>query len=214
MNDRKSQVMIVDDHAVVRKGLISLIEDSQDLQVAGEAASVADALKLSAAVRIDLALIDMRLPDGDGLDLVGSIKANLPGMKTIILTAYPHPHLTESALQHGVDGVLLKTIDGESILMAIAAVLEGRTYIDPALVPSVVESLRRKSTAEIGDDTDARILSLLTRGSTNKEIAVSLGLSEKTIRNRLSRIYRRMGIGNRTEAALIESGTFVPSRRD
>jgi len=191
-----------------------LIEYSRTFRVAGEAATAGAAVSLAAALRPDLALLDARLPDGDGIILCGQLKSANPGLLVIILTAYQTPFLVESALREGADGIILKTIDGEGMLDAIRAVFLGKCVVDPALVSSFAEGIRGKSRDLRGNESENRLLGLLRRGLTNKEIAHELGIKEKTVRNRLSALYRKLGVGNRTEAALLDVGTFVPTNRD
>lgn len=214
MPDSRTSILVVDDHVVVRKGLIALLTSSDQYRVIGEAGTLEEARSTARACKPDLVMMDQKLPDGDGIDLCADLKREFPLTRIIILTAYQSRDLVERAMQAGADGVLLKTIDGLGILDAVDGVMIGRCSIDPMLVPSMALSLRDGKHGSHVPDTDADLLSLLAKGRTNKEIAAELGLAEKTVRNRLSILYRRLGVGNRTEAALLEIGTFIPPLRD
>ena len=214
MIDGKTTILLVDDHVVVRKGLGSLIAGSDHCIVLGDAGSLEEAKRMVDKLKPDLVLLDQKLPDGDGLELCAELKGNDPLMRIIILTAYQSFDLVERAMRSGADGVLLKTIDGEGILRAVNGVIDGNCFIDPMLVSSLALSLRNERNRGLESASDTRLLGLLAQGLTNKEIASELGLAEKTVRNRLSIMYKRLGVGNRTEAALLKLGTFDPSLRD
>ena len=214
MIDGKNTVLIIDDHSIVRMGLRTLLEGAGFLRVVAEASGAVEGEALAAKLKPDVVILDVRLPDGDGISLCGRIKEVAPDSRVILLTAYPSPYLVETALQEGADGILLKTIDGEEILNAVEIILKGKVKISADLFSSFLESARSRLRTPGNSESEVQLLGLLARGFTNKEIAESLGIAEKTVRNRLSMLYRKLGVGNRTEAALLESGTIVPTKRD
>lgn len=214
IHDCMKSVLIVDDHSIVRKGLRSLFENSGFLRISGEAATVSEAENIVAKLKPDIIIIDVRLPDGDGISLCGRIKKSFTETRVIVLTAFPGSYLVETALREGADGILLKTIDGEEILKCVKEVLNGRTKISEDLMVSFIENVRNNSHSTKNTQGEIKLLSLLSRGYTNKEIAENLGIAEKTVRNRLSMLYRKLGVGSRTEAVLLEHGTYVPASRD
>lgn len=203
-------IIIVDDHVIVRTGLRSLVERAAGLSVVGEAGDAEEALALCARLKPDLAIVDWRLPDGDGCELCSRMAECSPSTRVLILTAYPTSSLAESALKCGAFGILLKTVDGAGILRSIDQVLSGQVIVDPNLAASWAEGVRASRHAPALTELEQRMLRLLALGLSNKEMASELGRAEKTLRNGLSVLYRKIGVGSRVEAALYALGTHAP----
>ncbi|MDN7123208.1 response regulator transcription factor [Nocardioides sp. ChNu-153] len=209
MTTSSVRVFLVDDHEVVRRGLRALLESDGDLEVVGEAGTVAAGLEGILATRPDVAVLDARLPDGSGIELCREVKAATEGMRALILTSYDDDEALQSAVLAGADGYVLKEIGGSSLLSGVRAVASGHSLIDPMVAIRAMERLREST--QRGADTDAsaltpqqqRILALVGRGMTNREIADELFLSEKTVKNHITHLLARLGVKRRTQAALI-----------
>ncbi len=200
--DDKIKIMIVDDHAVVRLGLTAIIENNTEYEVHCDAGSSAEAFRKIERCKPDLILLDYKLPDGDGVTMCHEIKRTYPEIKIIILSAFCDEFMIREALQAGADGYLMKTIDKNAIMNAIEKVLGGEKSVDPSLLSSLVDAV--KGDTKLYDLTvkEKDILNLLAKGLKNKEISKELFISEKTVRNYLTRIFEKINVNNRTEAAL------------
>lgn len=191
-NDDVVRLLIVDDHEVVRAGLLMLLKRWPNIEVVGEAATAAEAVEQAKALNPDVVLLDMRLPDGTGLDTCKQIRAQVPSTKVIFLTAFTDEEAVVSAVFAGADGYLLKEIGGEQLVNAIQTVAQGHSILDPMVTRAVLNGMRsmsvpaepaRKSTLS---PQEQHVLALVAEGKTNKEIAAALGLSYKTVKNYLS----------------------------
>lgn len=203
--DRKIRIFILDDHAVVRGGVRYLLEQSGEIDVIGEAETVAAALDGVAASAPDVLIADVRLPDGNGVELVREVRSRYPEVRCVMLTSFADDEAFFHAVVAGASGYLVKDVGGEELLDAIRRVSEGESLISR----DVIDDLRSRS-AEVPADDDLlagltpqerRILGMVTEGLTNREIAVKLSLAEKTIRNYVSNILGQVGMRNRTELA-------------
>lgn len=203
-------VLVVDDHSVVRMGLIALLSRAPGLSVAGEAGRVAEALEKAELLAPDVVLMDVRLPDGSGIECCRAIRARRPETNVLMLTSYDDRDAAVAAVMAGASGYLLKQVEPEELLRAIRLVAGGACLLDPKVTTGVLEYIRRGSTATESDLTDRErsILLLVGEGLTNREIAARLFLSEKTVRNYVSIILQKMGLSNRTQAA-----AYVSRRR-
>ncbi len=203
----KIRVLLVDDHALVRLGLMTLINDRADMQVVGEASSAAEALRQVESLHPEVVLMDIRMPGGGGIESTQKIIARFPNTRVIILTSYADDELIMRALQAGAVGYVLKEADNEELLRAIAAVARGEALLDPAVTARLISQMRnlgRKADEEAFRDMTERemtILVELSRGKTNAEIAQALNLSEKTVRNQVSAILDKLNLTNRVELA-------------
>lgn len=203
----KIRVLIVDDHALVRLGLMTLIEDQPDMQVVGEAGSASEAVSKAAQLQPDIVLMDIRMPGEGGIHATRQITETYPGTRVIILTSYAEDELVLRAIQAGAAGYVLKQADNEDLLRAIHAVSRGEALLDPAATARLfnkVRELSRKAAQDVFWELTERemgVLAALTRGKTNAEIAAELNLSEKTVRNHVSTILDKLQLNNRVELA-------------
>lgn len=201
------RLALVDDSEVVRVGLRALLGTAPAIEVAGEAASVATGVELCTRVRPDVALLDIRLPDGTGLDACRQILKKLPETRIIILTSVADDALVDEAIRAGAHGYLLKEIDGRGLVQAIVDVAAGRSILDPAVTARVLQLVKSghssQDTLASLSPQERRVLALIAEGCTNKEVAVQLGLSEKTVKNYLSTVFEKLHVSRRAEAAVI-----------
>jgi DNA-binding NarL/FixJ family response regulator len=210
------RVLIVDDHPLVRGGLLAIESIDPGLHVVGQCATAASSHIEIIRLRPDLLLLDLRLPDGDGLEVCRFAKAFNPRIHVLILTSYADSQLVLAAMEAGAEGYLLKENDAAQIVAAIRAILAGRTVFEsiPAesrIAPRPLGKLAKLSPGEM------RVIAEVARGRTDKEVADTLGLRPKTIRNCLDRIFTKLGVNTRTAAAIIFSqaslGATLPASR-
>ena len=193
-------MMLVDDHAVLRLGLANLIGDDPGMTVVGEAGSCAETLELMAKVRPDVVVLDVRLPDGSGIDLIQPIKGMVEGARVVILTSHVEDALVLAALRMGADGYLLKEVSAEELLAGLRRSIRSGV-VSPATrrageAPGV--GLVKARASELTGQ-EKRVCEHVGRGLSNREVAESTGLSEKTVRNYLTRAFEKLGIRRRTE---------------
>lgn len=199
------RVFLLDDHEVVRRGLADLIDLEADLQVVGEAGTVAEAMVRIPATRPQVAVLDVRLPDGSGVEVCRDLRDALPGLACLMLTSYSDDEALFDAIMAGAAGYVLKDIRGNDLVEAIRQVASGKSLLDPALTQRVLERLR----AGNGDDArlsglsnqERRILELIGEGMTNRQIGDTMHLAEKTVKNYVSSLLAKLGMERRTQAA-------------
>jgi NarL family two-component system response regulator LiaR len=206
-----TRLLICDDHAMFRQGLRSILETEEGFRVIGEAATGREAVRYALETRPDVVLMDIQMPDLDGVAATKTILEEFPEAKVIILTMYRQDRYVFEAVKAGARGYLLKDAGADDLISAIRRVGEGETLLRAELAASVLDEFSRAK-SEIPEhpehrlseltEREATILRLLAQGSSNQEIAVSLGVSEKTVRNRLSEIFSKLRLNNRTQAAL------------
>ena len=204
--DERTRVFLVDDHEVVRHGVRSLIDASGDLQVVGEADSVATALGRILAVHPQVAVLDVRLPDGNGVELCREIRSRLPDVSCLMLTSYSDDEALFEAIIAGAAGYVLKQVRGAELLAAIRRVAAGEHLLDPAVTGRVMQRLSNPS----GDDArmstltarEREVLELIGQGMTNRQIGERMYLAEKTVKNYVSGLLAKLGMERRTEAAV------------
>lgn len=198
-------VVVVDDHEVVRMGLRLALEDVPYVSIVGEAASAREALAVCRVQRPDIVIMDIRMPDGSGIDACREIMAALPQTRVIMLTSFVDDELIADAIQAGAVGYVLKRGGTAELLQALEAVRQGAALLDPDVTRRVLAMMRRKDeTSNPFRDLTGReleVLSLIAQGKTNAEIADAFILSEKTVRNHVSSILDKLGLVNRVEAA-------------
>ncbi|MGH3493471.1 MAG: response regulator [Sciscionella sp.] len=196
------RVMLVDDHEVVRRGLRDLLESEDDIEVVAEASSVAEALVRAGASRPQVALLDMRLPDGDGAGLCSALKAADPRIGCIVLTAFDDERALFEAITAGAAGYLLKQVRGQDLLTAVREVVAGRSLLDPVTTARVLDRMRGPVTDELDVLTDRErgVLALLSEGLSNREIAQRMVLAEKTVKNHVTSVLAKLGMQRRTQA--------------
>ena len=201
-----TKVFLLDDHEVVRRGLRELFESEDDLTVVGEAATAEEALARVPSSQPDVAVLDVRLPDGDGVEVCRDLRSAMPELKCLMLTSYADDEALFSAILAGASGYVLKQIKGSDLVSAVRRVAAGESLLDPSLTRQVMERLRGEN---VEDERLARlttqernILELIADGKTNRQIADELFLAEKTVKNYVSNLLSKMGFARRTEAAV------------
>lgn len=202
------RTLIADDHSLFRQGLKAILESEPDIRVIGEAANGREAIRYAADTRPDVVLIDIQMPELDGVKATQSIMEINPDAKVIILTMFRQDSYVFEAVKAGARGYLLKDSSAADLIDAIRRVADGDTLLDPEMAANVLEDFKVKKENLPGEkhndltDREAAILRLLAQGSSNQEIALKLNISEKTVRNRLSEIFAKLQLNNRTQAAL------------
>jgi two-component system response regulator DevR len=198
------RVFLVDDHEVVRRGLCDLIADEPDMEVVGEAGSAAEALERAPAANPDVAVIDVRLPDRDGVMVCRDLRSMIVGLSPLILTSFDDEDALLAAVMAGAAGYVLKQLKGSDLVDAIRRVAKGEVLIDPDVARRVLEGdhlLNRRALLDLTPQ-ERRILEFIGRGLTNRQIAKEMFLSEATVKNYVSKLLRKLGMSHRTEAAI------------
>jgi len=206
--DAPIRVFILDDHELVRRGLADLLGSERDIEIVGEAATVAQALSRIPAVRPDVAVLDARLPDGSGIDVCREISSSHPEVRCVILTSYDDEEALFAAVMAGAAGYLLKQIGGSSLVDGIREVAAGRSLLDPVTTDALLSRLRNPPSPDLSDGLTTRerqILDLIVDGCTNRQIAEQLFLAEKTVKNYVSALLAKLGMQRRTQAAVYGS---------
>ncbi|HEX9682498.1 MAG TPA: response regulator transcription factor [Acidimicrobiales bacterium] len=200
------RVLLVDDHEVVRHGVRGLLEADDDIEVVGEAATADEALRRAEALSPDVAILDVRLPDGNGIEICRSIRDELPHTRCLMLTSFSDDEALFDAIMAGADGFLLKQIKGNDLIEAVHKVAAGQSLLDPNVTARVLERLRNppKEDERLArlSPQERRILALIADGLTNRQIADDVCLAEKTVKNYVSNILSKLGMQRRTEAAV------------
>ncbi len=200
------RVFLLDDHEIVRRGLIDIMATTTDITVVGEASTALEALHRIPALRPDVALLDARLPDGSGVDVCRDIRSEFPEVHCIILTSYNDDEALFAAVMAGAAGYLLKQIGGRSLLDAIRVVAAGGSLMDPSVTGALLDRLRHPTTPDPRLSSlsvrDREILDLITEGLTNKQIGERLFLAEKTVKNYVSTLLFKLDMQRRTQAAV------------
>jgi len=202
---RPIRVFLVDDHEVVRRGVAEVLEDDPELTVAGEAGSAAEALARVPAVRPDVVVIDMRLPDGDGAELCRELRERIPGLRCMVLTSYSEQDALEAAVRSGASGFVLKQVRGPALVSAVRTVADGGTSFDdvgPAMSRSRPAAAGRERLDHLTDQ-ERSVLRLIGEGLTNRQIGQRMGLAEKTVKNYTSHLLAKLGLERRTQAAIL-----------
>ncbi|QUR66745.1 hypoxia response regulator transcription factor DosR/DevR [Mycobacterium spongiae] len=200
------KVFLVDDHEVVRRGLIDLLGADAELDVVGEAGSVAEAMARIPAARPDVAVLDVRLPDGNGIELCRDLLSRMPELRCLILTSYTSDEAMLDAILAGASGYVVKDIKGMELANAVKEVGAGRSLLDNRAAAALMAKLR--GATEKHDplsgltDQERTLLGLLSEGLTNKQIANRMFLAEKTVKNYVSRLLAKLGMERRTQAAV------------
>jgi len=201
-----TRVFLLDDHEVVRRGLRELFDAEEDLSVVGEAATAEEAITRVPATHPDVAVLDVRLPDGDGVEVCRDLRSAMPELKCLMLTSFADDEALFSAILAGASGYVLKQVKGGDLVSAVRRVAAGGSLLDPALTKQVMDRLRGE---KVEDERLARltgqernILELIADGKTNRQIADELFLAEKTVKNYVSNLLSKMGFARRTEAAV------------
>ena len=200
------RVFLLDDHEMVRRGVHELLSLESDIEVVGEAGTAAEALVRIPATRPDVAVLDVRLPDGSGVEVCREIRSQLPDVKCLMLTSFADDEALFDAIMAGASGYVLKAIRGTDLLSAVRDVAGGRSLLDPIATARVLERLRdggQKEDERLTGLTkqERRILDLIGEGMTNRQIGTELHLAEKTVKNYVSSLLAKLGMERRTQAA-------------
>ncbi|MBM7437848.1 response regulator transcription factor [Streptomyces sp. HB132] len=203
----KITVFLLDDHEVVRRGVHELLAAEEGIEVVGEAGTAADALARIPATRPDVAVLDVRLPDGSGVEVCREVRSRDESIKCLMLTSYADDEALFDAIMAGASGYVLKAIRGNELLSAVRDVAAGKSLLDPAATARVLERLREGKDGKSDDrlsgltDQERRILDLIGEGLTNRVIGERLHLAEKTIKNYVSSLLSKLGMERRSQAA-------------
>lgn len=205
MTNEKIRLFVVDDHKVVRAGLKQLLEEAGDIEIVGEAGNGADALAGVNDTKPNVVMLDWRLPDTQGDELCAELKRRHPEIKALILTSYLDDDTVLKSIAAGIDGYLLKEVDGPDLAEAIRRVAAGEASLDPRVARRVMEQVKpglnplsRLSVQE------KKVLKLVADGKTNREIGDEMGLGEKTVRNYLTAVMQKLNVKRRSEAAVLQ----------
>jgi DNA-binding NarL/FixJ family response regulator len=203
------RVFLLDDHEVVRRGVRDMLETAPDLVVVGEASTAADALATGPALAPDVAVLDVRLPDGDGVSVCRDLRSQLPNLACLMLTSFADDEALVDAIMAGASGYVLKQIHGADLVNAIRTVAAGQSMLDAGTTAQVMERLRSGSGTEDPlsslSDQERRILDLIGEGLTNRQIGERIFLAEKTVKNYVSNLLAKLGLQRRTQAAVMVS---------
>lgn len=201
------RVFLLDDHEVVRRGLADLLTNSGDIEVVGESGLAQEAARRIPALRPDVAILDARLPDGNGIDVCRDVRAVDSSIKGLILTSYEDDEALFAAIMAGAAGYVLKQIRGTDLVDAVRRVAAGQSLLDPAITTRVLERIRSgvEQPRELKSLTEQerRILEYVAEGLTNREIAGKMFLAEKTVKNYVSSVLAKLGLERRTQAAVL-----------
>jgi two-component system response regulator DevR len=200
-------VFLVDDHEVVRRGVAEMLDDEDDLSVIGQASSVSEALARIPALRPDVAVLDMRLPDGNGVELCRDLRSKLPELQCLMLTSYTDDQAMMDAILAGAAGYVIKDIKGTDLVSAVRTVGTGQSLLDSRAATALMNRIRA-SVAKPGPldeltDQEKTLLELIGEGLTNRQIAERMFLAEKTVKNYVSRMLAKLGMERRTQAAVL-----------
>ena len=193
------RVLVVDDHEVVRRGVVDVIDADPTLEVVAEAATVRDAIVRAAAVRPDVAVVDLKLPDGTGIEVVRRLREEAPDLRCVVLTSFDDDEAVAAALAAGASAFVLKTVRGTEIADVVRKVAAGRNMLDERVL-----ARRQAAHADPADaltPTERKVLDLIGDGLSNREIGDRLGLAEKTVKNHVTGLLAKMGFRRRTQAA-------------
>lgn len=201
-----TKVFLLDDHEVVRRGLRDLLEASGDIEVVGEAGTAAEALARAPIAQADVAILDVRLPDGNGIEVCRELRDLDPGLRCIILTSFDDDDALAAAVLSGASAYFLKQIRSAELLSAVRQVATGTSLIDPSVARAAIERSRSKAARDerTRDLTpqELKILHLIAEGKTNRQIGAEMYLAEKTVKNYVSNVLAKMGFSRRTQAAV------------
>jgi DNA-binding NarL/FixJ family response regulator len=205
------RVFLVDDHEMVRRGVRDMLESAGDLVVVGEAATAAEALARMPAAKADVAVLDVRLPDGDGVALCRDLRSSDPSLACLMLTSFADDDALFGAVMAGAAGYVLKQIGGADLVAAVRVVAAGGSLLDPSTTTRMLERLRRQDAAAVDPlavltEQERRILELIAEGLTNRQIGQRLFLAEKTVKNYVSAMLTKLGLQRRTQAAVLATG--------
>jgi len=205
-NGQKITVYLLDDHEIVRLGLKDLLESDGDIEVIGESGSVAHAMAQIPALRPQVAVLDGRLPDGSGIDVCRDVRSRDPNIRALILTSFDDDEALFAAIMAGAAGYVLKQSRGSDLVDSVRRVAAGQSLLDPVVTARVLERVRKGPELDPAlsplTDQERRVLSLIGEGMTNRQIAETMFLAEKTVKKYVSSLLAKLGLQRRTQAAL------------
>ncbi len=199
------RVFLLDDHEIVRRGVRELLESADDLQVVGEAGTAAEALQRVPAAMPDVAILDVRLPDGNGIEVCRDLRSTMPDLRCLMLTSFNDDEALLDAVMAGASGYVLKEVRGADLVQSVRRVAAGHSLLDPVVTARVLDRLRnppRDSLTASLTPQETTILGHLADGRTNRQIAEQMFLAEKTIKNYVSNLLTKLGMSHRTQAAV------------
>ncbi len=206
MAEMTIRVFLLDDHELVRTGLRTLLEAEDDMEVVGEAGTAEQGLGLIRALVPDVAILDVRLPDGNGIEVCREVQSTAPQVRCLMLTSYSDDEALFSSIMAGASGYVLKEVGGGDLLGDIRRVSQGTSLLDPVLTQELFDRLRKDQEAEsrltVLTPQERRVLELIARGQSNRQIAAQLFLAEATVKNYVSSLLSKLGMRRRTEAAV------------
>lgn len=213
--DGPVRIFLLDDHEVVRRGLHDLLDGEVGLTVVGDAGTAEQALVRGPALRPDVAVLDVRLPDGDGVTVCRELRSRIPGLACLMLTSFDDDDALLDAVLAGAAGYVLKQIKGSDLVAAVRTVAAGQSMLDPATTARLLGSLRGQDASAPAQDSaldglsdrEREILGLIGEGLTNRQIGNRLYLSEKTVKNNISRLLAKLGVERRVQAAVLATRT-------
>lgn len=196
-------MFLLDDHEIVRRGLQDLLDLEDDLTIVGEAGTADEALRRIPALAPDVAVLDVRLPDGDGVEVCREIRSRHPEVRCLMLTSFADDEAMMSAVMAGASGYVLKQVKGNDLIEGVRRVARGESLLDPVTTRRIVERLQAEPEDELAGLTkqERRLLDLIAEGLTNRQIAARMFLAEKTIKNYVSNLLTKLGMSRRSEAA-------------
>jgi DNA-binding NarL/FixJ family response regulator len=200
------RVFLLDDHELVREGIRSLIENDDDIEVVGEASSAAEAINRIPLAKPDVAILDVQLPDDNGIAVCREVRSLLPGLVCLMLTSFADDEALYASVMAGAAGYVLKQIRGRDLIQDIKRVAGGASLLDPRTIATVIERISRPSerTSRLGalSPQEGRILNLIAQGRTNRQIGADMFLAEKTVKNYVTNMLAKLNMSSRTEAAI------------
>ncbi|MBZ6227103.1 response regulator [Streptomyces olivaceus] len=215
------RVFLLDDHEVVRRGVRDLLDDEPGVTVVGEAGTVEQALVRVPALRPDVAVLDVRLPDGDGVGVCRELRSRMPELACLMLTSFDEEEALLDSIMAGAAGYVLKQIQGSDLVSAVRTVAAGQSLLDPSAATRLMARLRGEQAKEEAPDAlpgltdrEREILALIGEGLTNRQIGQRLYLAEKTVKNHISRLLAKLGVERRIQAAVIATQAQDRLRRD
>ncbi|MFK4145348.1 response regulator [Streptomyces sp. NPDC004065] len=219
--DTPIRVFLLDDHEVVRRGVHDLLNDEPDIEVVGEAATAEQALVRVPALRPDVAVLDVRLPDGDGVSVCRELRSRIPDLACLMLTSFDDEEALLDSIMAGASGYVLKQIQGSDLVSAVRTVARGQSLLDPSATTKLMARLRGGQQQEEEPDglpgltdREREILALIGEGLTNRQIGQRLYLAEKTVKNHISRLLAKLGVERRIQAAVIATQARDRLRND
>jgi len=211
-------VFLLDDHEIVRRGVKEVLESEPDITVVGEAGTAASALARIPALRPDVAVLDVRLPDGDGVSVCRDIRSAMPEVACLMLTSYGDDEALFDAIMAGAAGYVLKQIRGADLAGAVRAIASGESLLDPEAAGRVMKRMREQTTRSDPlaglTDQERRVLELIGEGLTNRQIGERMFLAEKTVKNYTSALFAKLGMERRTQAAAYAARIFSDREQD